>query len=145
MKQLFEALEYIHSRNCVHRDIKSSNLLITSRHHLKLADFGLARTISKVDSKTNLNLTNNVVTLWYKAPELILGSRCYTESVDIWSAACVLAELELGRPLFPGRTDVEELRLIDKTVDLVTVPFSILAVPQEDFHFLLKTHQSYQY
>ena len=112
MKQLFEALEYIHSRNCVHRDIKSSNLLITSRHHLKLADFGLARTISKVDSKTNLNLTNNVVTLWYKAPELILGSRCYTESVDIWSAACVLAELELGRPLFPGRTDVEELRLI---------------------------------
>ena len=111
MKQLFSALTYIHGKNVIHRDIKSSNLLITSKHQLKLADFGLARIVDR-----HAKLTNNVVTMWYKAPELILGATDYSYGVDVWSAACVLAELELSRPLFPGRTEVEQLQHIFNVV-----------------------------
>jgi serine/threonine protein kinase len=111
MRQLFEVLDFLHDKQILHRDIKSSNLLLTNKHQLKLADFGLAR--SFVNPADNLQvlgrgiegapheLTNNVITMWYRPPELLLGARIYGPAVDIWSAGCVMAELELVRPLFP--------------------------------------------
>eukprot|EP01031_Cornospumella_fuschlensis_P028831 gene28831-34799_t len=106
MKQLLEVLDYLSEKKVIHRDIKPSNLLLSSRYQLKLADFGLARHQQSTD------MTLQVVTLWYRPPELLLGSRRYTTSVDTWAAGCVLAELELSRPLFPGKTEREQLELI---------------------------------
>jgi cyclin-dependent kinase 12/13 len=118
MKQLFDVLEFLEGRNILHRDIKSSNILISNLHQVKLADFGLARSTLSVacGHEGRMNLTNNVVTMWYKAPELLLGSTRYSYSIDMWSAGCVLAELELGRPLFPGKSEPEQIDLICKTM-----------------------------
>jgi cyclin-dependent kinase 12/13 len=104
MKQLFEVLEFLLDKKVMHRDIKSSNILISDRHVVKLADFGLARSRTSVDGREGkIDMTNNVITMWYKPPELLLGERRYSYHVDMWSAGCVLAELELGRPIFPGQ------------------------------------------
>jgi cyclin-dependent kinase 12/13 len=121
IRQLFEALHYLHERKIVHRDIKTSNILITHRHQVKLADFGLTRCIESFDGRDQKsNLTNNVITMWYRPPELLLGSIKYSTTVDIWSAGCVLAELQLGRPLFPGKTEAEELDLICRVIGTPT-------------------------
>lgn len=116
-KQLFEVIDFLSERRILHRDIKSSNILITNHHVVKLADFGLARSTIGADGRENkLDLTNNVITMWYKPPELLLGAVKYSTAVDVWSAACVVAELELGRPLFPGKTEVEQADLVFKAI-----------------------------
>lgn len=115
MKQLFEALEFLNEKKIIHRDIKCSNILLSNQHHLKLADFGLARSYVGMDGREGrIDLTNNVVTMWYRSPELLLGSVRYTSSVDMWSAGCVLAELELGKPIFPGKSEIEQWDFICK-------------------------------
>mmetsp|Transcript_6691 Transcript_6691/g.7290 ORF Transcript_6691/g.7290 Transcript_6691/m.7290 type:complete len:377 (-) Transcript_6691:100-1230(-) len=108
VKQLLEGLHYLHKNNVLHRDIKASNLLINNRGELKLADFGLARPISSKGG----NYTNNVITLWYRPPELLLGSHNYKASVDCWSVGCILAELINKMPLFPGKNEIDQLDLI---------------------------------
>lgn len=91
--------------------------MITNKYQLRLADFGLARSTMASDGKEfRADFTNNVVTMWYKSPELLLGSVKYSYSVDVWSAGCVVAELELHRPLFPGKTELEELDMICRSL-----------------------------
>jgi CTD kinase subunit alpha len=89
-KQLFQGLQYLHERNIIHRDIKGANLLLNKEGYLKIADFGLARRIHiDRDSGTQtegFEYTNRVVTLWYRSPELLLGSTNYGFEVDLWSA-----------------------------------------------------------
>jgi len=97
MKQLLNALIYIHEKQVCHRDLKLSNILISNTGDLKLADFGLARVLTSKQA----NYTNRVITLWYRPPELLLGSKLYDFSVDVWSAGCILGELLNGRALFP--------------------------------------------
>jgi len=131
-KQLLEVLEFMHLRNYVHRDLKSSNVLITDKYQVKLADFGLARCLESSfigrmgsnDYNSNINsnegeYTNKVITLWYRPPELLLGETKYGTAVDIWSAGCILAEVILGRPIFTGKTDMDQLKLI---FDLIGTP-----------------------
>lgn len=103
MKQLFTGLEHCHKHGVLHRDIKGSNLLINNEGVLKIADFGLAVTFEP-DGKQAM--TTQVVTLWYRAPELLLGSIRYGVGIDLWSAGCILAELLTGKPILPGRTEV---------------------------------------
>ena len=98
MKQLLTGLYYCHRNNILHRDIKGSNLLIDNNGILKLADFGLARSCATENAKT---LTNRVITLWYRPPELLLGTQSYGPAVDMWSAGCIFAELLHGKPILP--------------------------------------------
>ena len=105
MQQLLSGLQHCHDREVMHRDIKASNLLIDERVVLKIRDFGLA---SCVDLKAKGPLTNRVMTIWYRAPELLLGSTDYGNAIDLWSAGCLLAEMFVGRPIMPGRTELQQ-------------------------------------
>jgi len=117
MYQLLTGVHYMHSRFLLHRDIKTSNLLYTNTPtpHLLLADFGLARPYTSPPTP----LTPTVVTLWYRAPELLFGQAVYGPEVDVWSCGCVLAELLLGRPLLPGRGDMAQ---VGKIIEVLGSP-----------------------
>lgn len=114
--QLLRGLEYCHRRRILHRDLKPQNLLITDRGELKLADFGLARAKS-IPIKT---YSNEVVTLWYRPPDILLGSTEYSTHIDMWGVGCILYEMATGWPLFPGSTVEEELTLIFKRLGTPT-------------------------
>ncbi|KAI3902321.1 hypothetical protein MKW92_036469 [Papaver armeniacum] len=109
MKQLLTGLHYCHVNQVLHRDIKGSNLLIDNEGNLKLADFGLARSFS---NDHNANLTNRVITLWYRPPELLLGTTKYGPAVDMWSVGCIFAELLHGKAILPGKNEPEQLNKI---------------------------------
>ena len=108
MFQLLQGIAFCHENRVLHRDLKPQNLLINNKGQLKLADFGLARAFG-IPVNT---FSNEVVTLWYRAPDVLLGSRTYNTSIDIWSAGCIMAEMYTGRPLFPGTTNEDELQKI---------------------------------
>lgn len=108
MRQLLTAVAYLHDHWVVHRDIKLSNLLYTNNGTLKLCDFGLARYYQPYVSA----MTPNVVTLWYRAPEVLLGSEAYDEAIDCWSCGAIFAELLSGEPLFPAHSELECLRMM---------------------------------
>ena len=107
--QTLKCLKYIHSADLLHRDLKPSNLLLNSECHMKVCDFGLARSIDKRDNTNQPILTDYVATRWYRAPEILLGSNNYTKSADMWSVGCILAELLLGKPFFPGTSTLNQL------------------------------------
>ncbi|CAN6865995.1 unnamed protein product [Brassica oleracea] len=109
VKQLLLGLEHCHSCGVLHRDIKGSNLLLDRDNNLKVADFGLS-----TFHRRKQPLTSRVVTLWYRPPELLLGSTDYGVTVDLWSTGCILAELFTGKALLPGRTEVEQMHKIFK-------------------------------
>ncbi|XP_060204173.1 probable serine/threonine-protein kinase At1g54610 [Lycium barbarum] len=111
MKQLLSGLEHCHNNGVLHRDVKGSNLLIDNEGILKIADFGLAAFYNPENKQP---MTSRVVTLWYRPPELLLGATHYGVGVDLWSAGCILAELLTGKPIMPGRTEVEQLHKIFK-------------------------------
>lgn len=107
LKQLLEGLDYCHRNNVLHRDIKGSNLLLDNNGILKLADFGLARPFNSSEKKQIL--TNRVITLWYRPPELLLGTFHYGPEIDMWSVGCIMAELLSKKTLFPGRNSIDQL------------------------------------
>lgn len=107
------------SHNVLHRDLKPQNLLINKNGELKLADFGLARAFG-IPVKC---YSAEVVTLWYRPPDVLFGAKLYTTSIDMWSAGCILAELaDAGRPLFPGSDVLDQLLKI----------FRVLGTPTEE-------------
>jgi len=110
--QLLRGVSYCHQHRVLHRDLKPQNLLINREGHLKLADFGLARAFG-IPVRS---YTHEVVTLWYRAPDVLMGSRKYSTPVDIWSVGCILAEMINGRPLFPGSTEQDQVTRIFKTL-----------------------------
>lgn len=95
--QLLKSLKYIHSADIIHRDLKPSNLLINSDCQIKIADFGLARSVACDDEGNEPLKSDYVATRWYRAPEILLGSQQYSKAVDMWSTGCILAELIIGK------------------------------------------------
>jgi serine/threonine protein kinase len=119
MWQVLQGLLHCHQRRIMHRDLKPSNLLIDeSETKVKIADFGLARSFG-LPLKT---YTHEVVTLWYRAPEILLGSKVYSTAVDVWSVGCILFELAHRKPLFYGESEIGQLFKI----------FKCLGTPVED-------------
>lgn len=116
--QTFLGLEYLHNHWILHRDMKPNNLLLNNEGVLKIADFGLA----KFYGSPNRLYTHQVVTRWYRAPELFYGARHYGTGIDVWAVGCILAELLLRKPFLPGESDLAQLSQI----------FSILGTPTEE-------------
>jgi serine/threonine protein kinase len=121
MYQLLRGLKYIHSAGVIHRDLKPSNLLVNGECHLKIADFGLARGYGGQNIQDQY-LTEYVVTRWYRAPEIMCSSDAYDFKIDVWAAGCILAEMFLRKPIFPGDDYKKQLNVI----------FDILGTPSED-------------
>lgn len=112
LHQLLEGIAFCHSHRVLHRDLKPQNLLIDRNGVLKLADFGLARAFG-IPVRT---YTHEVVTLWYRSPEILLGSRHYSCPVDVWSIGCIFAEMVSKLPLFPGDSEIDQLFRIFRTL-----------------------------
>ncbi|KAM4123481.1 hypothetical protein ACJW30_01G163300 [Castanea mollissima] len=129
MHQLLSGLKYCHDSGIIHRDIKAANILIDKNGVLKIADFGLAN-----NYRTNNPLTNRVVTLWYRAPELLLGAIHYKDGIDLWSAGCLLAEMLSGTAIMPGKTEVEQIDMI----------FRLCGTPSEEYWEKLKLHKKFR-
>ncbi|KAJ3073134.1 hypothetical protein HDU98_002170 [Podochytrium sp. JEL0797] len=110
MMQLLSAVDCLHAKWIMHRDLKTSNLLMNNRGMMKVADFGLARRFGDPLG----NMTQLVVTLWYRAPELLLGAKEYTTAIDMWSVGCIFAELVNKEPLAPGQGEIDQLSKIFK-------------------------------
>jgi cyclin-dependent kinase-like len=114
--QLLKALEHCHRHNVIHRDIKPENLLISSSaESLRLCDFGCARQL-----KSDVEFTEYVATRWYRPPELLLSATDYGKSVDIWAVGCIMGELTDGVALFPGKSHVDMIFLIQKMMGPLT-------------------------
>lgn len=118
MLQICSATSYLHKNWIIHRDLKTSNLLLNNRGEIKLADFGMARYTASPPPR----LTQLVVTLWYRAPELLLGAEEYSFEIDIWSIGCIFSELLTREPLFQGKNEVTQLSAI----------FNLLGMPSRD-------------
>lgn len=117
--QLLKGLAYCHSHNILHRDLKPQNLLINKNGVLKLADFGLARAFGV----PVVFFSAEVVTLWYRPPDVLFGAKLYSTDVDVWSAGCIFAEMSnAGKPLFPGVNVDDQLKRI----------FKLLGTPTEE-------------
>lgn len=110
--QLLKGVAYCHSKLVLHRDLKPQNLLISRRGQLKIADFGLARPFGAPVR----SYSPDVVTLWYRSPDVLLGSKFYSTSIDMWSVGCIFAEMITGRPLASGNTVIEQLSSIQKVL-----------------------------
>merc|ERR1719506_1208264 len=106
--QLCKGVEFCHANRIIHRDLKPQNLLIDNQLRLKLADFGLARAFTLPVPK----YTHEVVTVWYRPPEILLGSTLYSVPVDLWSIGCVLGEMATGQPLFAGDSEIDTIMKI---------------------------------
>eukprot|EP00871_Galdieria_phlegrea_P004577 jgi/Galph1/511/GphlegSOOS_G5257.1 len=118
LKMILQGVAALHENWILHRDLKPSNILMDTNGLLKLTDFGLSKGFASPDRK----YTNQVVTRWYRAPELLFGATQYGAGVDMWSVGCIFAELMLRHPYFPGDSDIDQLSKI----------FSALGTPTEE-------------
>jgi len=132
--QLLTGVAYCHHHRVLHRDLKPPNLLINREGQLKLADFGLARAFG-IPVRS---YTHEVVTLWYRAPDVLMGSRQYSTPVDVWSVGCIFAEMANGRPLIAGQSEADQLDRIFRLLGTPTVADypGIVELPEYTPNFL---------
>jgi len=116
MYQLLSATRFLHKGKVIHRDQKPSNVLLDTDCIVKIADFGLARSLTHLKQQEPdagpHPLTDYVATRWYRSPEILIGCKEYTEGIDIWSLGCIMGEMLLRRPLFPGNSTLDQIEMI---------------------------------
>jgi len=130
--QILRGMKYIHSAGVLHRDLKPSNLLLNSTCALKICDFGLARGTTTTDE---FELTEYVVTRWYRAPEVMCACQDYDTKIDVWSIGCIMAELHGRKPLFPGEDYIKQMNLI----------FGVLGTPSESDYKMITNNRALEY
>ena len=114
LMQILKGLAYLHERKIIHRDMKTANLLYNNKGQVKIADFGMARIYSKPHGK----YTPKVVTMWYRCPEILLGTKEYDEKCDMWSLGCMFGELIKGESLLRGAKELDQMmKIISRTPD----------------------------
>jgi len=113
--QILRGLKYIHSANVLHRDLKPSNVLLNSNCDLKICDFGLSRVSDPSQDHTGL-LTEYVATRWYRAPEVMLNAKGYSQALDVWSVGCILGEMINNKPMFPGKHYLDQISKIQEII-----------------------------
>ena len=123
-KNITEGVNHLHNNWILHRDLKPGNILVDLKGNLKITDFGLAR----YHASFGREMTPGVITRWYRAPEVLYGTRFYGKAVDVWALGCILAELYLRTPLFRGESDIMQLSKIfgirgtpNVSIDIVTI------------------------
>jgi cell division cycle 2-like protein len=122
MLQILSGLEFLHSHWIMHRDLKTSNLLMNNRGEIKIADFGMARYYGDPPPK----LTQLVVTLWYRSPELLLGAEKYGPEIDMWSIGCIFGELLTKEPLLQGKNEVDQVSKVKHLLSFCRLgPFAL--------------------
>lgn len=124
-------IEYCHAHLVMHRDLKPQNLLVNKIGILKIADFGLARTFG-IQKKA---YTHEVVTLWYRAPEILLGGEYCGTAIDMWSIGCIFAEMLMNTPLFPGSTEIDEIFKI----------FALCGIPSKEVWHTMTNRPYFKY
>ncbi|XP_040569266.1 cyclin-dependent kinase-like 4 isoform X2 [Lepeophtheirus salmonis] len=127
--QTLKAVNYCHQHNCIHRDVKPENILLTRDGIVKLCDFGFARQFSQGEK-----FTDYVATRWYRAPELLVGDTQYGPKVDVWAIGCVFVELVNGEALWPGKSDIDQLYLICKNLGEL-IPRHMQIFKENEFFF----------
>ena len=112
--QVLRTLRFLHNHQIIHRDLKPANVLLNSDCHVKLADFGLARSLENLKQvqQRRPELTDYIATRWYRPPEIVLGSTKYSKAVDMWAMGCLIGELLTGKPLLPGTSTINQLERI---------------------------------
>ncbi|CAJ0570091.1 unnamed protein product, partial [Mesorhabditis spiculigera] len=126
--QILRGLKYIHSAGIIHRDLKPSNIAVNERCEVKILDFGLAR-------PADIEMTGYVATRWYRAPEIMLNWMHYSQTVDVWSVGCIMAELISARPIFPG----------DDHIDQLTRIMGVVGTPNEEFLSKIQSEEARNY
>jgi len=130
--QILKGLKFIHSAHVIHRDLKPSNLLLNGNCDLKICDFGLARGVKE---EVDYELTEYVVTRWYRAPEVMCSCQEYDHKIDVWSVGCIMAELHGRKPLFPGDDYIKQMNLI----------FNVLGTPSKSDMKFISNEKALEY
>lgn len=139
--QILRGVKFIHSANVLHRDLKPSNILVNSNCDLCICDFGLARGV-ELTSNINEELTEYVVTRWYRAPELLVYSQNYNKAVDMWAIGCIFAEMLRRRPFFTGRNPADQLSMIIRVLGSPS-EHELTFVPHEAARRAIVQHEFY--